>query len=95
MPHLQGLWSEVSAKRNDVAFVAVNVGDSREQIEQWWTESKFTLRAVRQQGDEVSQAFGVMAYPTNYVVGPDGKVLFRCVGYDEASIRKALASTAK
>ena len=75
MPHLQGLWSEVSSSRNDVVFLAVNVNDPKERIEEWWQEGKFTLQAVRQQGDEVSRAFGVKAYPTNYVVGPDGKVL--------------------
>jgi len=95
MPHLQGLWSEVSSQRKDVTFLAVNIGDSKEQIAQWWQEGKFTLRAVRQSGDAVSRAFGVQAYPTNYVVGPDGKVLYRGVGYDEEALRKALAGTAK
>lgn len=95
MPHLQGLWSEVSQQRKDVTFLAVNIGDSKDVIAQWWQEGKFTLRAVRQSGDEVSRAFGVQAYPTNYVVGPDGQVLYRSVGYDEQAIRKALDSTAR
>ena len=95
MPHLQGLWSEVSSKRNDVAFLAVNVNDPKERIAQWWKDSGFTLSAVRQKQDEVSRAFGVKAYPTNYVIGPDGKVLYRGVGYDEEALRKALAGTAK
>ena len=95
MPHLQNLWSEVSKQRKDVTFLAVNIGDSKEQIAQWWQEGKFTLRAVRQTGDAVSRALGVQAYPTNYVVGPDGQVLYRGVGYDEEAIRKALGSTAK
>ena len=50
---------------------------------------------MRQTGDAVSRAFGVQAYPTNYVVGPDGKVLYRGVDYDEEALRKALAGTAK
>lgn len=95
MPHLQGLWSEVSQQRNDVTFLAVNIGDDKDVIAQWWQDGKFSLRAVRQSGDEVSRAFGVQAYPTNYVVGPDGRVLYRGVGYDEQAIRKALASTAR
>ena len=95
MPHLQGLWSEVSQQRKDVTFLAVNIGDDKDVIAKWWQEGKFTLRAVRQTGDEVSRAFGVQAYPTNYVVGPDGKVLYRGVGYDEESIKKALGSTAR
>lgn len=95
MPHLQGLWSEVSNKRSDVAFLAVDVGDPKETIAKWWKEAGFTLRALRQSGHEVSQAFGVKAYPTNYVVGPDGTVLYRGIGYDEEAIRQALDSTAR
>ena len=98
MPHLQGLWSEVSSKRNDVVFLAVNSRDSKEQIAQWWKESQFTLRAVRQDGDTVTKAFGVSAFPTNYVIGPDGKVVYRGISFDEQAIlqaiRTALASTA-
>ena len=95
MPHLQGLWSEVSSTRSDVVFLAVNRGDSPEQIAEWWKEAGFTLRAVRQQGTEVSQAFGVSAYPTNYVIGPDGKVLYRGVMFFEDRLRAALESTAR
>ncbi len=95
MPHLSDLWSEVSSKRKDVVVLAVNVNDPKERIAEWWAEEGFAHQAVRQQGSEVSEAFGVQAYPTNYVVGPDGKVLFRGVGYDEAALKAALASTAK
>lgn len=95
MPHLSDLWSEVSSKRKDVVVLAVNVNDPKERIAEWWAKEGFTHQAVRQQGTEVSEAFGVQAYPTNYVLGPDGKVLFRGVGYDEAALKAALASTAK
>ena len=97
MPQLQSLWSEVSSKRSDVAFLAINRGDEKEQIEYWWTNSEFTLQAVRQDDEDVSEAFGVKAYPTTYVVGPDGRVIYRGMGYDQeaqAKIRLALESTA-
>jgi hypothetical protein len=99
MPHLQSLWSEVSSKRNDVAFLAVNQGDSKDVISQWWNEAGFTLRAVRQDGFTTTKAFGVSAFPTNYVIGPDGKVIYRGISFDEEAIqqaiRSALASTTK
>jgi hypothetical protein len=38
----------------------------------------------------LGKAYGVQAYPTNYLVGPDGKVLWRGVGFDEGSLRSAL-----
>jgi hypothetical protein len=34
----------------------------------------------------------VQAYPTNYLVGPDGKVLWRGVGFNEKALRDALAA---
>ncbi len=35
--------------------------------------------------------YGVQAYPTNYIVGADGTVVYRSVGFDEAGLRAALA----
>ena len=94
IPKLQDLWSEVSTQRNDVAFLAVNLDDPKEGIEQWWKDNGFTLRAVLQDDEDVSEAFGVEAYPTNYVIGPDGRVIYRGVGYEPDKIRLALESTA-
>jgi hypothetical protein len=34
----------------------------------------------------------VVAYPTNYVVGKNGKIVARFVGFDEAGLKKALRS---
>lgn len=45
------------------------------------------------QGNEykIGGKYGVQAYPTNYLVGPDGTVLWRSVGFDETGLREALA----
>lgn len=88
MPHLQSFWSEAQQTWGEkVAFVCVNIGDDPSVIEKWWSEEKFTMRAVQQKDSEVSDAFGVQAYPTNYLIGPDGKVLWRAVGFGgEAAI---------
>jgi hypothetical protein len=95
MPHLSDLWSGISSRRDDVVFLAVNIGDSRDTIADWWRAEGFRHRAVRQDEDEVSAAFGVRMYPTNIVVGPDGRVLYAATGYDEPAIRAAIDSTAR
>jgi AhpC/TSA family len=95
MPHLSDLWSEVSSQRQDVEFLAVDLNDSTKVISTWWRDSGFKLRAVQQHEGDVSAAFGVQAYPTNYVIGPDGKVIWCGVGYDPAMIRGVLATTLK
>ena len=38
----------------------------------------------------VFKQYGVQAFPTNYVLDQDGKVVWRGVGYDETAIRAAL-----
>lgn len=93
MPHLSDLWSEVSNQRQDVACVAVNIGDSPQVVADWWKEGAFAHEPALQEGDAVSAAFGVQVYPTNIVIGPDGRVLYRAVGWDEPAIRAALAAS--
>jgi hypothetical protein len=39
----------------------------------------------------VGKQYGVQAYPTNYLIGADGKVLWRGLGFDEKAMREALA----
>jgi peroxiredoxin len=39
----------------------------------------------------LAKAFGVLAYPTNYVLDGTGKIVARFVGFDEAQLDKALA----
>jgi hypothetical protein len=71
----------------------VNANDPEDTIQKYIQEGNFTFKIVMGgQGENytVGKAYGVMAYPTNYLVGPDGKVLWRSVGFDEAGLRAAL-----
>jgi len=77
-----------------VQFLAVNFGDSPETIRAYFEKERFTFTPVRQDGDDVSSAFGVQSYPTNYVLGPDGRVAWRAVAFDEAALRVALGKIA-
>jgi hypothetical protein len=95
MPHLSDLWSGISSQRHDVVFLSVNRGDPADVIADWWARDGFRHRAVRQEGDEVSSAFGVRLYPTNVVVGADGRIIYYGTGWDEAAVREALVSTAR
>ena len=57
-------------------------------------ENKFTFKVLlggHGRNDSVSTAYAVSAHPTNYLVGPDGKILWRSVGFNEAEFRAALA----
>lgn len=73
-----------------MVFLCVDLGDEKTVIEKYWREKGFTMRPVRQRESEVSEAFQVAAYPTNYLIGPDGRVLWRQVGWDREALAERL-----
>lgn len=73
--------------------LTVNSGDDVDTIRRYFQEKSFTLNVVRDGGD-VSESYGVKAYPTNYVIGPDGKVAERTVGFEEETLRATLEKLA-
>ena len=88
LPQLQKLKTDY-AKRALVT-VAVNFGDKPDVVGAYFEKAKLSFMPVLQKKNEVSAAFGVQAYPTNYLIGPDGKVAWRASGFDETSLRAAL-----
>jgi len=93
LPSVQELHEEL-ADRDDVAILALNSGvDDDEVVERYWEDSGFSFPAVMDvPGEEGANARSLKAkvFPTNIVVGPDGRVLYASVGYDEARIRELL-----
>ena len=86
---MQDLWSEVD--KESVAIIAVNLDDSADVIRDYWRDAGFTFTALRDgPGGPTVAAFGVRAFPTNYVIGPEGRIVWRSVGWNEAAVRKAL-----
>jgi len=73
-----------------VVVLCVDYGDEKNVIADYWKEQGFTMPPVRQTESAASDAFGVQYYPTNYLIGPDGKILWRAVGWEEAALRQAL-----
>lgn len=80
-------------KSKGLEIVAVNANDTEKRVLDYIGEGKFTFPIVmggRGEQYAVGKAYGVRAYPTNYLVGPDGKILWRGVGFDEPALRSAL-----
>jgi len=73
--------------------VAVNYLDSAPVIQKYFNENGFTfIPVMNDRRKTITTGYGVQAYPTNYVIGPDGTVVARFVGFNESGIRKALKS---
>ena len=76
---------------SSVVFLCVNKGDAPSVIKRYWDLKGYTMQAVTQEGTEVSDAFGVLGFPTVYVIGPDGMIRYRSASFEPQAIRKALA----
>jgi peroxiredoxin/outer membrane lipoprotein-sorting protein len=85
---LKQLYAEYSER--GLVLLAVNFGDQSDVVRAYFEKEKFGFTAALQKKDEVSQAFGLRAYPTNYVVGADGKIAYRATGFDERSLKAAV-----
>ena len=70
----------------------MNYNDSADVIKKYFKEEGFTFTEVMngEKKDDIVSNYGVQAFPTNYVISPEGKVIARFIGFDEAGIRKAL-----
>ena len=71
----------------------MNETDSVEEVQDYIRMSGFTFPVVtRGPGEKraLGKAYKVSAYPANYLIGPDGKVLWRSIGFDERAVRQAL-----
>lgn len=77
-----------------MTVLAVNSGDGADVIRRYFAREKLTFTPLRQKDDEINRAYGVQAFPTNYVIAPDGRVAWRSVGFDEKGLRAAIEKLA-
>jgi len=92
LPRVEKLHVEFAPR--GVRMIAVNFRDPRETVATYFAKEKFTLAPVLQEQDAVSESFGVKVYPTTYLLDREGRVAWRAVGFDEASLRAAPATVA-
>ncbi len=92
LPELQKLYGQLREKGLEV--IAVNAGDPEEVVRRVAREEKLGFPVVLGgQGEQytLGRAYGVGAYPSLFVVGPDRKVVMAVLGYPELSLRGVLA----
>jgi hypothetical protein len=80
-------------KDKGLEIVGVNYGDSEAMVKKYVDEFhlSFKIGMSARDAKAPSALYGVRAYPTNYVLDGDGKVVWRGVGFNEAGLRDALA----
>ncbi len=79
-------------KDQGLNVIAINGFEPKETILKYVKEGKFAFPMAMNGKDanDVAKAYGVQAYPTNYVLDPTGKIVARFTGYNEEGIKKAL-----
>lgn len=88
LPELQQLAARY-AERDDVLFVCANPIDRLPQVEAYWFAQEFSALRAAQVHSTTAQTCRVNTYPSLYVLGPDGSVFLRSVGYSpERSMAK-------
>ena len=93
MPKVQVL-HEKYAKNPNVVILAMNVGDDNDKMAKYWASKKYTFPTLND-ADELAKAYGIKAFPSTILIGPDGHVLHASVGSAsqfEAQLEKALKS---
>ena len=83
MPGLQELHDEFDGQQLEI--LAVNLGESPEQIQRFIERKGYTFRVVPDQDHSIGDLFGVTGIPTMVVVGADGRVKRIRVGYGAGS----------
>lgn len=108
-PYLQKFWDE-HKQDPDVTVLAINCwerkkGDERvDLVRSFITKNDYTMPVLLDMKDEFVAKYGVKGIPTKFLVGPDGKIYFKDVGFsgpqmvDEMNLelemlRKKLPST--
>ncbi|RPH49277.1 MAG: hypothetical protein EHM91_03285 [Planctomycetota bacterium] len=84
----------LQADHPGAVFLAINQGNSVLGLREIVQKSKLTVRVVPQKADEVSKVFGVIKYPTTYVISPDRTIAARNSGFSELQLRETLEKPA-
>jgi hypothetical protein len=80
LPRLQKLIEQYK-DRTDALFLSLNIDDNPGLIDPFMDEHKLTL-TVLPAYSYVSDTLNVHAIPQNWIVGPDGVIRLKGIGYD-------------
>jgi peroxiredoxin len=82
-PHLQKNYEQFNKQGLEIVSINVSMRDTPEAIKKFWQDTKLTFKVVKdeQGAGSISKAYKVRGCPTNYLVGKDGKIISRWVGF--------------
>ncbi|MDQ7053318.1 MAG: tetratricopeptide repeat protein [candidate division KSB1 bacterium] len=82
MPHLQKLYEKYQDEP-DVVFLAISIDEGRNVVERFIEKNKYTLPVAH--APEIRKKYGVRGIPTLILIGRDGRIHYRTVGFNVES----------
>ena len=84
--------TQASLRGKGLRVITVNEGDPADLITKFLKEKSYSFQVgMNGKGADVVKQYGVKAFPTNYLISPEGKIVARFTGFKESEIRKELA----
>ncbi len=78
MPKVQALHEKYS-DNPDFVILAMNVRDDNKKMAEYWAEKKYSFPTLND-ADDLARQYGIKAYPSTILIGPDGTVILTAVG---------------
>jgi len=91
MPSMEALHN--SYREKGLEILAVNSGENQAQVLAFMTGNQLSFPVALDVDGKVSQAYGIQAIPTSFLIDREGKIIARLVGsldWDTPKIRTAL-----
>ena len=79
MPHLQKLYEKYQGEP-DVVFLAISIDEGRNVVERFIEKNKYTFPVAH--APEIQKKYGVRGIPTLILIGRDGRIHYRTIGFN-------------
>ncbi|MEO6681629.1 MAG: TlpA disulfide reductase family protein [Ginsengibacter sp.] len=92
MPDINKFYNEIkNDPDSNIEFVSIACLDKQEKVESFLEKNKYNI-PVLMSDSKVEQDYKVRAYPTKFIISPEGKLLRINFGFDWKGLVKELAS---
>ncbi|MCC7491852.1 MAG: TlpA family protein disulfide reductase [Fimbriimonadaceae bacterium] len=83
LPHTQKLSETPAAKEGKLVVLAVNCGEEAARVKSFLKTNKYDFRVPMDPDGKAGDAYKVQGIPAFYLIGKDGKVAWKTVGFDD------------
>ncbi len=80
MPSMNKLIKKLEASKTPFKILAVNMGETKDEVQKFVDEVKPEFTILMDEKGENVQAWNVFAAPSNFLIGPKGKIRYTLYG---------------